>query len=162
MGAGLRAGGAASCVKHFPGLGTAAHSTDTTVWVPARLLPREVAAFRAAVRAGAPCVMTGHAVYRRFGWSRAVVAPEAYRMLRRMGFEGVVITDSLSIIRSGPWHVRWARNAIRAGADLVLFTSAAHARAAIRALVPLARRGLLDEHVRRVLAFRRSLGVAGR
>jgi hypothetical protein len=29
----------------------------------------------------------------------------------------------------------------------------------IEALVPLARRGLLDEHVRRVLAFRDRLGL---
>jgi beta-glucosidase-like glycosyl hydrolase len=44
--------------------------------------------------------------------------------------------------------------AARAGADLLLLTSPEHARRAIRALVPLARRGELDEAVRRVLAFR--------
>ncbi len=159
---GLRAGGTASCVKHFPGLGTAGASTDTKVRVPARIVPREVAAFRAAIRAGTTCVMTSHAVYRRFGWRRAVVAPQAYRLLRDMNFQGVIVTDSLSIVRDRRWGVRWARNAIRAGADLVLFTSAAHARAAIRALVPLARRGELDEHVRRVLELRRSEGVSGR
>jgi hypothetical protein len=41
---------------------------------------------------------------------------------------------------------------------MVLFTSPAHARRAIRALLPLARRGELDEHVARVLRFRRMLG----
>jgi hypothetical protein len=36
----------------------------------------------------------------------------------------------------------------------VLFTSPAHARRAIRALLPLARRGELDAHVARVLRAR--------
>jgi len=52
---------------------------------------------------------------------------------------------------------RWSRQAARAGADLLLFSSPAHARRAIRALTPLARRGELDVHVARVLAFRRAL-----
>jgi beta-N-acetylhexosaminidase len=154
---GLGAGGLAGCVKHFPGLGSAAASTDTRVWVRARLRRDELAAFRAAVEAGIPCVMTSHAVYRAFGWRRATLAPKAYRMLRRMGFDGVIVTDSLSIIADPEVGARWARRAVRAGADLVLFTSPWHARRAIEALVPLARRRVLDEHVRRVLAFRRSL-----
>jgi beta-N-acetylhexosaminidase len=156
---GLEAGGVEACVKHFPGLGTAAASTDTQVFVPARLVPAEVRAFRAAVRGGVGCVMTGHAVYPAFGMRRAVTAPAAYRMLRRFGFEGVVITDSLNVVSSGPWSVRWAVGAARAGADLLLFTSPTHARRAIRALVPLARRGELDEAVRRVLAFRAEQGL---
>lgn len=154
---GLAAGGVAACAKHFPGLGTAAVSTDDQLLVPARILPRELAAFRAAVRAGIRCVMTSHAYYPRFGRVRALAHPETYRMIRALGFEGVIATDSLSIVRSGPLPVRWARRAIRAGADLVLFTSPDHARRAIAALVPLARRGLLDEHVRRVLALRQEL-----
>ena len=123
---GLAAGGVLGCAKHFPGLGTAAHSTDTTVFVPAR-----------------------------------ITAPRAYRTLRRWGFDGVVVTDSLSIFRTGPWPVRWAKQALRAGADLVLYTSAAQARRGIEALVPLARSGELDEHVRRVLAFRAAAGLSG-
>jgi beta-N-acetylhexosaminidase len=157
---GLRRGGIAACAKHFPGLGTARHSTDERIWVPARVTRGELASFRRAIRAGVPCVMTSHAVYRRFGWRRAVTSPAAYRLLRRMGFDGIAVTDSLSVAR-GPWPVRWAVRSLRAGADVALFTSAQDARRAIRALLPLARRGVLDEHVRRVLAFRRSLGLAG-
>ena len=65
------------------------------------------------------------------------------------------MTDSLSIVRGHA--AAWAVAAIRAGADLVLFTSNADATRAIRALTPLARAGELDEHVRRVLAFRARL-----
>jgi beta-glucosidase-like glycosyl hydrolase len=52
--------------------------------------------------------------------------------------------------------------AIRAGADLVLYTNGPDAARAIRALVPLARAGALDEHVRRVLRLQRELGVKSR
>jgi beta-N-acetylhexosaminidase len=151
---GLQAGGVAACAKHFPGLGSAPSSTDTRVYVPARLVPAELRAFRAAADAGIPCVMTSHAVYPALGPRRAVVTPAVYRMLRGWGFDGIAITDSLNVVSSGPWSARWAVEAARAGADLLLFTSPEHARRAIRALVPLARRGELDEAVRRVLAFR--------
>ena len=115
---------------------------------------REVAVFGAAVRAGVPCVMTSHAFYPTFGSRfRASLQPPTYRLLRSLGFEGVAITDSLSIVRSAPVE-RWAPQAVRAGADLLLFTSPAHARRAVRALVPLARRGELDVHIARVQRFR--------
>ena len=152
---GLRRGGVAPCVKHFPGLGAAPISTDYRLVVPARMLRAELRVFRTAIRSGVPCVMTGHAYYPRFGHVRALAHPETYRMLRRFGFRGVVVTDSLSIVRTGALSVRWAVRAMRAGADMVLFTSAAHARRAIRTLVPLARRGFLDEAVARVLELRR-------
>jgi len=155
---GLAAGGVAACAKHFPGLGSAAASTDTRVRVPARLLPAELRAFRAAVDAGVACVMTSHAIYPPYGPRRAVVSPGVYATLRRWGFDGLVITDSLNVVSSGPWSTRWAVGAARAGADLLLFTSPVHARRAIRALLPPARRGELDEAVRRVLAFRARRG----
>jgi beta-N-acetylhexosaminidase len=155
---GLAAGGAASCVKHFPGLGSAAVSTDESPHVRARLVRREVRSFRRAIRLNVRCVMVGHAFYPRFGRLRASFSPAAYRMLHGMGLEGVAITDSLSVFGSR-YAVVAARFAARAGADLLLFTNGRDAGRAIRALVPMARRGLLDEQVARVLAFRRWLGV---
>ena len=103
--------------------------------------------------------MVGHAFYRRFGLERrASFNSGAYRLLRRLGFDGVAITDSVSVFGSEP-AVPSAKRAVRAGADLVLLTNGPDAARVIEALVPLARRGLLDEHVRRVLAFRRRLGL---
>jgi beta-N-acetylhexosaminidase len=150
--------GAGACVKHFPGLGTARVSTDESPHVRAHVVPRELAAFRKAVREGVPCVMVGHAFYRRFGPRRASFNQAAYRLLRNSGFEGVAITDSLSVFGSR-YAVFGALASTRAGADLLLFTNGPDARRAIRALVPLARRGLLDEHVARVLRLRHSLGL---
>jgi beta-N-acetylhexosaminidase len=155
---GLGAGGTAACVKHFPGLGSARVSTDESPHVQARLLGRELGAFMAAVRDGVPCVMVSHAYYRGQGQARASFEPKIYRLLRRSGFDGVAITDSVSVFGS-EWAVAAARRSIRAGADLVLYTNGPDARRAIRALVPWARRGVLDEHVLRVLELRRSLGL---
>lgn len=150
---GLDEGGTAPCAKHFPGLGTASVSTDESPHVRATLTEPQLAAFRSAVRAGVPCVMVGHAFYPRFGLRRASFSPRAYRLLRSMGFDGVAITDSVSVF-GGDYAVSSALRAVRAGADLVLFTNGPDAGRAIDALVPLARRGLLDEHVQRVLELR--------
>jgi beta-N-acetylhexosaminidase len=146
--------GTAACAKHFPGLGTAAHSTDERPHVDAHVRPRDLAPFRQAIRNGLRCVMVGHAFYgTRF---RASLEPSTYRLLRALGFDGVAITDSLSLVRAAPVE-RWAPQAIRAGADMVLFTSPSHARRAVQALLPLARAGELDRHIARILALRREV-----
>jgi beta-N-acetylhexosaminidase len=151
---GLADAGIAACAKHFPGLGSTPISTDSRVPVRGVVRARELAGFRAAARAGVPCVMMAHAIYRRFGPRPASLEPEAYALLRSQGFTGVTITDELGVLS---WHAapgRLARQAVLAGADLVLFSSATAARQAIDALVPLARRGLLDRQVFRVFSFR--------
>jgi beta-N-acetylhexosaminidase len=147
--------GDAACVKHFPGLGTAAVSTDERPHVDARTRAADLAPFAAAIRAGVPCVMTSNAFYDGARY-RASISAATYRRLRALGFDGVAITDSLSIVRAALVE-RWARQAIRAGADLLLFTSPTHARRAISALVPLARAGELDVSVTRVLRYRSRL-----
>ncbi len=99
-----------------------------------------------------PCVMVGHGVYPTLGRRRATLEPATYRLLRDLGFEGVAMTDSLDVVRG---HAReWAVAAVRAGADLLLFTNGADAARAIQVLLPLARSGELDAHVARVLRFR--------
>jgi beta-N-acetylhexosaminidase len=149
---GLAAGGVGASVKHFPGLGPLPYSTDDHVYVRGRLRDADLAPYRAAVEAEVPCVMVGHGVYAGITTRRAVIEPAIYRLLRNLGFNGVVMTDSLDVVRG--FAARWAVGAARAGADLLLFTSAASATQAIRALLPLARRGELDVHVARVLRFR--------
>ena len=125
------------------------------------LREQDLAPFRAAVRAGVPCVMVGHAIYPRLGSRRASLEPATYRLLRELGFEGVAITDSLGVFGS-PYAPYWARLALRAGADLVLTTSSRDAKRMVDALVPLARAGELDEKLVRVLRYRRSLAAPAR
>src|SRR3954452_4165608 len=150
---GLAAARVAACVKHFPGLGTLAVSTDNRPYVVGHVRDADLAPYRAAVEAGVPCVMVGHGVYPSLGPRRAVLEPATYKLLRRtLGFRGITITDSLSVVHGRA--ARWAVDATRAGADLLLFTSPADARRAIHALVPLARTGALDAHVARVLRLK--------
>jgi beta-N-acetylhexosaminidase len=149
--------GRAGCVKHFPGLGSTPESTDEAR-VHGVVRERDLAPFRAAIRAGVPCVMVGHAIYPRLGSRRASLEPATYRLLRSLGFRGVAITDSLGVLQS-PYAPYWARLALRAGADLVLTTNGRDAGRMIDALVPLARSGELDGKVARVLRYRRSLGA---
>ena len=152
--------GRAACVKHFPGLGSTPLSTDEAR-VYGVLRSKDLAPFRAAIQAGVPCVMVGHAIYPRLGPRRASFEPRTYALLRGQGFRGVAITDSIGVLGS-PYAPFWARLALRAGADLVLTTSARDARRIVDALVPLARAGELDAKLVRVLRYRRSLGVEAR
>jgi beta-N-acetylhexosaminidase len=145
--------GSAACVKHFPGLGSVPRSTDEAR-VYGVLRAEDLAPFRAAVRAGVPCVMVGHAIYPRLGPRRASLEPATYRLLRGLGFRGVAITDSLGVLGS-PFAPYWARLALQAGADLVLTTSSRDAGRIVDALVPLARAGTLDAKVVRVLRYRK-------
>ena len=149
---GLAAAGAGACAKHFPGLGSLPVSTDDRPYVRGAIRDRDLSPYRAAVEAGIDCVMVGHGVYPSLGRRRAVLEPATYSLLRSLSFHGVAITDSLSVVRGHA--AEWSVVSARAGADLLLFTSSADAARAIRALTPLARAGELDEHVRRVLAFR--------
>lgn len=149
--------GRAACVKHFPGLGSTAVTTDEAR-VYGVLRAQDLAPFRSAIEAGVPCVMVGHAIYPRLGPRRASLETKTYELLRRLGFRGVAVTDSLGVLGS-PYAPYWARLAIRAGADMVLTTSARDAGRMVSALVPLARAGELDAKLVRVLRYRRSLGV---
>src|SRR5947207_9634287 len=140
---GLAAGGIGACAKHFPGLGTLAVSTDDKPYVLGHVRDADLAPYRAAIEADVPCVMVGHGVYPSLGGRRAVLEHAAYRLLRStLGFRGITITDSLSVVHGRA--ARWAVAAARAGADLLLFTSPNDARRPIAALLPLARTGGLD------------------
>lgn len=126
--AGLRAGGVATCLKHFPGHG--ATTVDSHLALPvadadrATLEAREIAPFRA--HRAASSVMTAHVVYRAIDpdrpgtFSRAVVTG----LLReQLGFGGVAITDALEMKGAAEGREPYdaARLALEAGCDLLLF-----------------------------------------
>jgi beta-N-acetylhexosaminidase len=101
---GLAAGGVAPVGKHFPGHGATGvdshHRLPVVGATLARLHARDLAPFRAAIRAGLDAVMVGHLVVRAVDphrpatLSRAVVGG----LLRdRMGFGGLVVSDALEM-----------------------------------------------------------------
>ena len=101
---GCRAGGALSCVKHFPGHGRTtsdSHLVLPTVRAPEQILVQDLAPFAAAVEAGVPTVMTAHVAYPELDAS-GVPATLSSRILsdllrRRLGFDGLVVSDAMNM-----------------------------------------------------------------
>jgi beta-N-acetylhexosaminidase len=129
---GLLDGGVLPVLKHFPGLGGASRNTDygiayTLPW--ARLRTVGLPPFVAGIRAGAPSIMVSNAVVPGLTRLPASLAPAAIRdeLVGRLRFRGLVVTDSLSagaITQAGFNVARAAVQAIRAGADMVMYTAA--------------------------------------
>lgn len=122
---GLVAGGVLPVMKHIPGHGRArADSHDTLPVVDAttdELDTRDFAPFRAL--SDLPMAMTAHVVYaaidarRPATTSRAVVQTV---IRRRIGFDGLLMSDDLSMRALSGGMVDRARAARRAGCDVVL------------------------------------------
>jgi beta-glucosidase-like glycosyl hydrolase len=138
---GCHAGGALSCIKHFPGHGRT--STDSHAGLPvvpatvAELESEDWLPFRAGIAAGTPAVMTGHIAYPAIDPSRkpATVSPVIMGLLRqRLNFGGAVVSDAL--IMEGAFEGRSEsdayREAVNAGVDLLLYPR--DLKAAVRAI----------------------------
>jgi beta-N-acetylhexosaminidase len=130
---GLEAGGVIPVVKHFPGLGQASANTDVSpattqpwsVLQHAGLLP-----FQSAIAAGVPVVMIANATVPGLTTLPASISPTVMTTVLRqqLGFQGLVITDSLSagaLVDVGYSVPRAVVASITAGADMVLYTAAA-------------------------------------
>jgi beta-N-acetylhexosaminidase len=152
---GLLAGGVIPVVKHFPGLGQASYNTDYgPASVPRlRVLERSsLLPFKAAISARLPAVMVGHvSVPGLTGRLPASLSSAAVTGLLRnkLGFHGLVLTDSLSaaaIADAGYSVERAAPLAIAAGDDMVLFNATnptATANAVIASISAAVARGRL-------------------
>jgi beta-N-acetylhexosaminidase len=149
---GLTDAGVTPTVKHFPGQGrstTDTHATGAVVDAGVEeLRGTDLLPFQRAIDAGVPVVMLNHLGYRALDADLpASVSPEAYALLREMGFEGVAMTDSLGM---GAINLRWdfpeaAVRAIEAGADAALATDGNQAVRMRDALVEAVRTGRLPE-----------------
>jgi len=128
---GLVSGGVIPVVKHFPGLGGSTANTDNgpaSTQPLAALQSTGLVPFRAAIAAGAPAVMIANASVPGLTNLPASLSPDVITGLLRhqLGFEGLVLTDSLSagaISAAGYDLPHAAVAAIDAGADMVLFGS---------------------------------------
>jgi beta-N-acetylhexosaminidase len=165
---GWRAGGVAATAKHFPGLGGAPSNTDHAIVTIRRsraaLDAADLPPFAAAIDAGVPLVMVGHARYpaldrfRIASQSRAIVEGV---LREELGFRGVVVTDSLeaqaSLATGSITSV--SERALRAGADLLLLTGRGSYRPVYDHLLAVSRsspelRGRVREAAARVLALK--------
>ncbi len=150
---GLAAGGIVPTIKHFPGLGRAQSDTHAEVAVVSTPRPEldrtDLAPFVDAIRAGVPVIMVSHASYPSLGIrdQPASMSPEAYALLRQLGFTGVAMSDSLGM---GAVNLRYdypkaAVQGLRAGVDALLFTDGTQAKRMRDAIVAAVRSGELDE-----------------
>jgi beta-N-acetylhexosaminidase len=129
--AGLQAAGVVPVVKHFPGLGGATANTDvapasTLSW--RNLQANGLRPFQAAVGAGVPAVMVTNASIPGLTNLPASISPTVItQVLReRLGFSGLVLTDSLSAVAlsaAGYSVPRASVGALAAGADMVLYSA---------------------------------------
>ena len=126
---GLEAGGVVPVVKHFPGLGGATGNTDvmsasTPAW--STLQKVGLVPFENAVSADVPAVMIANATIPGLTDLPASLSSEVITAVLRdqLGFQGLVITDSLSAVAisaAGYSVPAGSVAALQAGADMVLF-----------------------------------------
>jgi len=121
---GLRAGGVLPVIKHLPGHGRA--GTDSHLELPRVATPLtelnavDFAAFQPL--AGESLGMTAHVVYEAMDRERcATLSPIVIGAIRNaIGFDGLLMTDDLSMqALSGPMAAR-TRDALAAGCDVIL------------------------------------------
>jgi beta-N-acetylhexosaminidase len=162
----------ATAVKHFPGLGAVRGNTDLVTRVvdsSTTRHDRDLAGFRAAVKAGVDMVMVSSAYYSKIDpASRAAFSPTVIKgMLRKdLGFDGVVISDDLAArgtqdLEPGTRAVRF----LRAGGDLVIVGDPGQVAAMSDAVRERAAgdahfRAVVREAARRVLAMKAHRGLA--
>ncbi|MFI6565887.1 glycoside hydrolase family 3 N-terminal domain-containing protein [Streptomyces sp. NPDC050534] len=126
---GLRDGHVIPVLKHFPGLGGSSYNSD---YGPAHTLPWStlvkvgIPPFSAAIRAGAPAVMVSNDTVPGLATNPGSLSPTTitYELRGKLGFNGLVLTDSLSakaISSAGYTVPRAAVQALRSGADMVMF-----------------------------------------
>jgi beta-N-acetylhexosaminidase len=156
---GLLAGGVLPVIKHIPGHGRG--NVDSHKGLPvvatrrAELDSTDFAPFRAL--AGAPWAMTAHILYSDIDSERcATLSPRVIGEVIRtsIGFDGVLVSDDLSMQALGGSLQDRARGALEAGCDLVLhcngeLTEMSDIAAAIGTMSDAARRRVNAAEARR-------------
>jgi beta-N-acetylhexosaminidase len=170
---GHQRGRVGATIKHFPGLGSATVNTDdgsaTIESTREALDATDLPPFRAAIEAGAPLVMSSHALYTAL--DPESIASQSTAVLEdllrgELGFDGAVITDSIEAqaVLDRSDVATAAERSVEAGNDLVLMTGSGSWNLVYPRLLERARsdpefRARVDESAARVLALKRRLGL---
>ena len=166
---GLREANVLACAKHYPGHGATAG--DSHLELPrltaslAETRDRDIVPFVAALDAGCAAIMTAHVTSALDPDRPVTISPSALRVLREeLRFVGLIVTDALemrALAGIGLSPGRLGVEALRAGADLILFEGNRELVGATATEVALAlRRGELDPAALGVSAGRLSAARA--
>lgn len=158
----------ACTAKHFPGLGSAYGNTHRYLAYIDKtkddLKSEDIVPFQAAIDAGVDAVMLGHVVAEDVDSEPASMSEKWVSVLRNeMGFDGIVITDSMSMNSMGdddPCIL--AGKSILSGADIVLCAS--DPGSAVEYVESMVLAGeiseeSIDQSVERILSVKRSIGL---
>ncbi|MEY4102259.1 MAG: putative lipoprotein YbbD precursor [Actinomycetota bacterium] len=125
-------GGIASTLKHFPGHGSAAGDSHTSIPTSgldlAAWRSSDGEPFAAGIKAGASAVMFGHLSFPAVDAAPASLSATWHKVLRdQMNFHGLAITDDMTMLQRSkdPSLLNPVENAIRAfqaGNDLLVYT----------------------------------------
>jgi len=168
---GLHEEGIAACIKHFPGHGDTSGDSHkgyvetSKTWE--ELLDCEMITFKAAIKAGAPLIMTAHVSLPKVigdktpGTLSSLILTDKLR--GELGYKGIIITDAMGMGAISQ-HYDPAQSAVmclKAGADIILMPE--NLPLAFEAVLKAVEDGTLseeriDESVSRVLALKQSLG----
>ena len=165
---GLQEGGVLACLKHFPGHGSTEADSHLGTSVTDRTLDElreaELLPFRAGIEAGAPVVMVSHNIVECVNAELpGSLSPEMYSLVRSLGFDGVIMTDDLSMQAVGEYcgENRAAVQAFLAGADLLCSSDYESAITALNAAVESGEitQERLDESVLRIINMKLEYGI---
>lgn len=169
MASALQEGGITACLKHFPGHGSAQTDSHEGKAVSTRTLEQlrqeEWLSFRAGIDAGVKFVMMSHLTNENLSPLPSSLSAETVGLLRNeLGFEGVIITDSLKMgaIVNEYTSAQAAVMAIQAGCDMLLMPN--DLQTAYDGLVAAVMDGTLtenriDESVLRILTVKYEMGM---
>jgi beta-N-acetylhexosaminidase len=132
---GMHQAGMAAVAKHYPGHGGVVEDSHLTLPVDHRdyaaIAASDLVPFERLVRAGVPGVMSAHILYDRISALPATYSDFWLRevLRERLGFQGVVFSDDLSMAGAGEVgdHAERCRVALDAGCDMLLVCNAPQA-----------------------------------
>ena len=161
--------GEISTLKHFPGYGGNSDSHNSIVYDRRKLKTLEkhdLLPFKAGIEAGAPMVMVKHTILTKIDskWT-ASLSPKIHKYLRNtLGFDGVIVTDSLTMgaaQKCAGSNAKAAVQAVIAGNDLICTNNAKGEYEAILKAVKKGKikKSRIDESVLRILKLKLSKGI---
>lgn len=171
---GLKEASVIGCSKHFPGHGNT--NVDSHYGLPMitstidELYQTELAPFISSISNGIDAIMTTHIIFTAIDSTYPATLSEKVltNLLREeLGFDGLIITDGMemdAIKNNFGNYDETCIAAVKAGVDILLYTSTYNPKIAHSALIAAVNRGeiseeRIDESVRRILLKKIEYGI---